>query len=246
MNHDFYEVLKLIGKPVTYYPNFCHAFGEDVRCALFLSNFYYWEGKQHDEEGWIYKSQAEIKKETGLNRYSQDIARKKLRELGMLEEKLLGKPPIMHYRFNWTKMNEVLNKHFSGEKPEKETQVDPLLYRMKVCFDQVYEGHTAGITYEWSKGKGGGKDWVHLKNLAQAFRQRLIDRKRKDQLPEEVTDDEIVNSFTHFLGMLPDYHVKTNLTPALLYSNFSKIVLEIINKNGNRASQIQSTASQYV
>lgn len=245
--HDFYAVLQLLGKPVTYYPNICHALDKDVRCALFLSNFYYWEGKQHDEEGWIYKKQIDISRETGLNRSSQEIARKKLRELGILEEMVKGKPPILHYRFNWQKMNEVLSKHFSGEKIQKETTIDPLLFRLKIVFEEKYLKES-GFTYEWPPGKESGKEWKNIQRLSAAFKQRLIDRKKNNLPPGTeiiVTDDEIVNSFTHFLVMLPKHHIEKNLTPALLYSNFSKIIMELVS-NAKRDSQTQGTANQYV
>lgn len=253
VNHDFHAVLQKLGRPVVYYPRVSQAFDDDIRCAVFLSNFSYWEGKQHDEEGWIYKSQAEIKKETGLGRYAQEQARKKLKELGILEEKLINKPPVLHYKFNWAKMNEVLNKHFAGEdivKLEIEKQ-DPLLYRMKLAFDDCYEHHSEGIPFDWGKDrKAQGKHWKGLKDLASTFSQRIVKKKLKELSAgstAEATDDEVIDSFTHFLTMLPEYVVKKFLSPSLIYSKFNEILMEIIKTNGNKPNSSKpSTASDYV
>lgn len=254
-DHNFYEVLRMIGRPVTYYPSISSAFGDDIRCAVFLSNFKYWEGKQHDDEGWIYKSQSEIKKETGLGRYAQEQSRKKLKEFGVLEEKLIGKPPILHYKFNWQKMNEILNKHFAGEKPEKATVQDPILYRMKIAFMDFYleetktEANPDGISFEWPDGKESGIHWKYMRMLKDAFKKRIFEKKKKtdaEAKEEDITDEDIFNSWQVFLPLIPKRHRERNLTPALLYKNFSQIIIEI-SSNAKRNSQIrQSTASDYV
>lgn len=251
-SHDFYAVLQKLGRPVVYYPRVCQAFEDDLRPAIFLSNFQYWEGKQADKDGWIYKSQADIKKETGLGRYAQEQARKKLKELGMLEEKLIGKPPVQHYRFMWSKMNEVLNKHFAGEDLEKlefEKQ-EPVLYRMKLAFDESYEHHSKGIIFEWGADrKASGKHWKGLKDLASAFRLRMDTKKKKKDPPDdtETTDDEIVHSFSHFLQCLPKDTIKKFFTPTLLYSKLNEILMEIVKTNGNSINKTGSpTANDYV
>lgn len=248
-NHDFISVIRLLGRPIHYYPAICHALDGDVRCAMFLSNFYFWEGKQDDAAGWIYKSQKEIRLETGLNRYSQEQARKRLKEFNIMEEKLVGKPPVMHYRFDWQKLNMLLQTHFNGGKPEKNA-VDPLLFRMKGIFTDFYAGPkgTNGFAYEWPEGKAGGRDWKGLKELAEAFRSRLIDARKKRGESEDITDDEILHSFQMFLEMLPPFYLKNSLSPPLLYLNWNKIILEL-RKNGNginKAGQPVAGPADYV
>jgi hypothetical protein len=240
MQNDFNEVLKLLGRPVTYYPSIAQAFGEDVRCAIFLSNFRYWEGKQDDPEGWIYKSQADIKKETGLNRYAQEQSRKTLKELLILEEKLIGRPPIMHYRFNWSKMNEVLNNHFEGKKPEKVKQ-DPLLFTMMESYCAYFEKE---IGFEYEKM---GKDWGSLKKLSEYFKKRIENRKKKE-VPEnekpDITNQEICDSWNHFLMILPKRWKTNKLALTILYSDVNLIIAEL--QNEQRINKNQPTAHDYV
>lgn len=68
--------------------------------ALFLSQMLYWHGKGARSDGWIWKTQTELTEETGLTRRHQATARKKLRALGILEEKKMGIPGKLYYRIN--------------------------------------------------------------------------------------------------------------------------------------------------
>jgi len=101
------DSLKVVGKPIAYYPEIAKALG-NVKSAIFVCQFLYWEGKQADKDGWIYKTQEEIYNETGLSRKEQESARKQLRELGILEEKLIGVPPVKHYKFDWGALDKLI------------------------------------------------------------------------------------------------------------------------------------------
>lgn len=101
-------VLQKIGRPVAYYPNIAKLLGS-VKSAIFLCQFLYWEGKQHDPAGWIYKTREEITEETGLSREEQDGARKRLRDLGILREKKKGLPCTLHFLFNWERFDHLFD-----------------------------------------------------------------------------------------------------------------------------------------
>lgn len=92
-------VIAVLGSPVAYYAAFAKAMGS-VDAGVFVSQFFYWHGKGHDPDGWVYKTQAEIEEETGLTRRNQETARKKLRALGVLEERYTGLPAKLFYRIN--------------------------------------------------------------------------------------------------------------------------------------------------
>ena len=63
----------------------------------FIRQLVYWVGKEHDSEGWIYKTEDEMEEETGLSRYWQRKARKILRSHGVIEEDLRGLPRRLWY-----------------------------------------------------------------------------------------------------------------------------------------------------
>lgn len=108
--------LHLIGRPLAYYPKLAKLLG-GAKIAIFLCQFMYWEGKQEDD-GWIFKTGESLEEETGLSREEQQTARKKLKSLSILEEKLSGLPARMHYRFNWKKLDEIVTQAY-GNTPNK-------------------------------------------------------------------------------------------------------------------------------
>ena len=107
-------VMAVLGSPVAYYAAFAQALG-GVEAGVFASQFFYWHGKGHDPDGWVYKTQAEIEEETGLTRRNQETARKRLRDCGVLEEKYTGMPAKLYYRLNIDVLFELMNQRFISE-----------------------------------------------------------------------------------------------------------------------------------
>lgn len=102
-------ILLLLGdRPVAYHPMLAKKLG-GVESAVFASQLLYWTGKGKLPGGWIFKTQAEFEEETGLTRRNQETARRKLKEIGALEEDLRGVPATMHYRLNLDIMAEILS-----------------------------------------------------------------------------------------------------------------------------------------
>jgi hypothetical protein len=91
------DLLPSLGRPVAYYPELVKITGS-VSATLFLCQLFYWDGKQSDRAGWIFKTQDEIEKETGLSRWEQQTARRVLGERGFIREKYAGMPRKVHYR----------------------------------------------------------------------------------------------------------------------------------------------------
>jgi hypothetical protein len=87
-------------RPVAYRPALARVLG-GVREALFVSQLLYWDGKGATAGGWIYKTQAEWRAETGLSRYEQETVRRHLRDRGVLQEDLRGLPARLYYRLDF-------------------------------------------------------------------------------------------------------------------------------------------------
>ncbi|MBW4456512.1 MAG: hypothetical protein KME55_29610 [Nostoc indistinguendum CM1-VF10] len=98
-----------LGNSVAYYPKLVEVTG-GVLPNLFLCQMYYWLGKQKNPEGWIYKTQAEIEKETGLTRKQQETARKFLKARGLLQEKYTGCPRRLEFWLD----KDTLNQRWSA------------------------------------------------------------------------------------------------------------------------------------
>ena len=110
----------------------------DARCirkfgpaaGTFLRQLIYWTGKEHDREGWIYKTQSEMEEETGLSRWHQVKARKILCTSGVVEEVKRGVPCRLWYRIDLeallvvmetphSTMNQWRRKRDSGDSSEQ-------------------------------------------------------------------------------------------------------------------------------
>jgi hypothetical protein len=68
---------------VGYSPDLARIVG-GATTGLFLSQLLFLSDKGHNPEGWVYKSEAEMAKETGLSKREQQTARRKLLSLGVI------------------------------------------------------------------------------------------------------------------------------------------------------------------
>lgn len=89
-----------------------------VNAALFLSQVLYWSGSGSAiaRDGWFYKTSTEWEREIFLTERMQQVVKKKLVELGLLERKLEGMPAISYYRLNEERLIELLGVEQAKEK----------------------------------------------------------------------------------------------------------------------------------
>lgn len=226
-NISISEVLRKVGKPVAYYPEIARALGS-VKCGIFLCQFMYWEGRQADPEGWIYKTMVEIESETGLSRFEQESARKTLTEMQIMEQKKKGMPAKLYYRFIWDRLDEILEERLQPKKKKAATKPEikqePILYRMMVAFELLYKKQTGEDFVRGVNKKLAGKNWENIRKLKEI----IVDRHKKlmeekKVLNANITDDQIMVSWELFLNSLNAFHLKSWLDPALLVSNYNVI-----------------------
>lgn len=105
-------------RPIAYYPSIAKAVG-DVTSAVLLSQLLYWQGRQADPDGWIFKTQAELTEETGLSRKNQETARKILVKHRLIEEVRRGIPAKMHFRCDLGAISSILANTSSMPDPCK-------------------------------------------------------------------------------------------------------------------------------
>lgn len=77
-----------------------------VCAALFLSQSLYWSKKTNFAP--FYKTQEEWTEETGMSRAEQESARRKLKELGVLQERYERLEHRMYYRLDQDRLDELL------------------------------------------------------------------------------------------------------------------------------------------
>jgi hypothetical protein len=92
---------------VGYSPDLARAVG-GATTGLFLSQLLYLSDKGHNPEGWIYKSEQEMGKETGLTKREQQTARRKLLNLGVIAIIRGGFRNTYHFKIIWEKLYQVI------------------------------------------------------------------------------------------------------------------------------------------
>jgi hypothetical protein len=112
---------------VGYSPDLARAVG-GATTGLFLSQLLFLSDKGANPEGWVYKSEAEMGKETGLSKREQQTARRKLLSLGVIAIMRGGWKNTYHIKILWEKLYQVIaglqrTQNVSAEKTERTQNV---------------------------------------------------------------------------------------------------------------------------
>jgi hypothetical protein len=97
----------LPNRVVGYSPDLARAVG-GATIGLFLSQLLFLSDKGANPEGWVYKSEAEMGKETGLTKREQQTARRKLLALGVIAIMRGGWKNTYHFKVIWEKLYQVI------------------------------------------------------------------------------------------------------------------------------------------
>jgi hypothetical protein len=119
-NRGDLAILDCFDRPIAFHRCFVTLTGS-VMAALMLSQAVYWQKRSKHEDGWWFKTRDDWTEETGMGRREQEGARKKLRNLGLLQEDLRGVPATLWYKVDETKLLEVIaslsNPTVTGSTP---------------------------------------------------------------------------------------------------------------------------------
>ena len=115
------ELLRIIGKPIAYYPQLAKPLG-GVNASLLFGHFFYWKDKGCSELG-VYRTADEIEVETGLSRDEQRTARRKLRERGVLIETEKRIEHRIYYKLDLDRFDEIISQSGSGDFPIADSDI---------------------------------------------------------------------------------------------------------------------------
>src|ERR687894_661814 len=97
----------LPNRVVGYSPDLARIVG-GATIGLFLSQLLFLSDKGANPEGWVYKSEQEMGKETGLTKREQQTARRKLLSLGVIAIMRGGWKNTYHFKVIWEKLYQVI------------------------------------------------------------------------------------------------------------------------------------------
>jgi hypothetical protein len=117
----------LPNRVVGYSPDLARMVG-GATIGLFLNQLLFLSDKGANPEGWVYKSEAEMGKETGLTKREQQTARRKLLSLGVITIMRGGWKNTYHFKVLWEKLYQVIAgvqrpQNVSTEKSEQRQTV---------------------------------------------------------------------------------------------------------------------------
>lgn len=107
-------LLGLFAEPISFNPEFVEMTG-NITSALMLS-YGITIGENdpaYTHDGWVRLSAKDWQMRTGLSVYQQEEARRILRDLHFMEEKLTGMPARLSQRFNGGMVMHALQEHTS-------------------------------------------------------------------------------------------------------------------------------------
>lgn len=116
MNHAL--MLEVFREPITFHPTYVEITGS-VTAALMLSYACYtadrmlneqMQGDLPDFNGWLHKSQDDWTRDTGLSRRELEGARRRLREMGLLQEKRVGAPARLLIKVDFDRLSDLMNQ----------------------------------------------------------------------------------------------------------------------------------------
>jgi hypothetical protein len=99
---------------VGYSPDLARAVG-GATIGLFLSQLLFLSDKGTNTDGWVYKSEAEMGRETGLTKREQQTARRKLLSLGVIQIVRRGFKFTYHFKVIWERLYQVIEKFQRGQ-----------------------------------------------------------------------------------------------------------------------------------
>jgi cytoskeletal protein RodZ len=97
----------LPNRVVGYSPDLARMVG-GATIGLFLSQLLFLSDKGANPDGWVYKSEAEMAKETGLTKREQQTARRKLLSLGVIAIMRGGWKNTYHFKVIWERLYQVI------------------------------------------------------------------------------------------------------------------------------------------
>jgi hypothetical protein len=114
----------LPNRTVGYSPDLARIVG-GATTGLFLSQLLFLSDKGHDSNGWVYKSEQEMGRETGLTKREQQTARRKLLALGVIRIERRGFKFTYHFQIIWERLYQVI-EHFQRTQTVATEEIEPV------------------------------------------------------------------------------------------------------------------------
>jgi hypothetical protein len=182
----------LPNRVVGYSPDLARAVG-GATTGLFLSQLLFLSDKGHNSDGWVYKSEAEMAKETGLTKREQQTARRKLLSLGVIAIMRGGWKNTYHFKVIWERLYQVI----AGSQQTQNVSTSPSLRAQNVVADRdqnVSAAHPQwqqNVSTKWKQNAATHNRENNTENTENTEIEKTIRENQKtwDQALEKLRED---------------------------------------------------------
>jgi hypothetical protein len=164
----------LPNRVVGYSPDLARIVG-GATTGLFLSQLLFLSDKGNNPEGWVYKSEQEMGKETGLSKREQQTARRKLLSLGVIAIMRGGWKNTYHFKVIWEKLYHVI----TGSQRPQTVSTEKVERTQTVSTEPVQ--NVATQPPEWQQNMS--TQWKQ--NAASQYRENNTENKEREKTDRE-------------------------------------------------------------
>lgn len=93
-------IQKLLTRPIAYHPILARIC-DSLTAGVLLSQIIYWSDKGASPDGWIYKTDSQLRHEIAMTRHELLSAKRRLIEMKIVLTELRGYPAITWYQIDW-------------------------------------------------------------------------------------------------------------------------------------------------
>lgn len=172
MDETRQALLALVGSKVVAYHVVLARLVGSAAGGLLLGQMLYWSERTTNPDNWFWKTRQQWRDELGLTRREQEVARKRLRQLGILEERRHGIPPRLHFRVDVDRLISLLA---AKRVPINGSHVTDRGVTSGQTSGQKWPYNSENTTREQAKNGGGtdGTDVLVEFGVSQAVAKRL-------------------------------------------------------------------------
>jgi uncharacterized phage protein (TIGR02220 family) len=209
----------------------------------------YWENNNKLDNGFFYRTQAEIEENTTLSQKVQLKCMKILEMNGLVTTKLKGLPAVKHYRINQSRLAEMLslvlpNVEYSIDKKEN---LDSTECRINKNIEDVHYFFELNQILDLLSERTGAK--YNLPKTVATLKKYQNYTLVKSLLENGHSLEQIFKVIEFKCKeWLPDAKMCTNLVPSVLFrqSNFEKYIIQSqIKSVNNQTQQIKDDKGNY-
>jgi hypothetical protein len=190
----------LPNRVVGYSPDLARAVG-GATIGLFLSQLLFLSDKGHNPDGWVYKSEAEMGRETGLTKREQQTARRKLLSLGVIRIERRGFKFTYHFKVIWERLYKVIEQFQQGQTvattPSERTQTVPTQQEQNVSTEPPQRQQNVSTKWKQNVPNHYRENNTETKETEKTSRENeTIWKKTIEKLQEELPLGESVAQLT--------------------------------------------------